>query len=378
MPPPPTGPEKIAVQAHTPRFGPLIALGALLPMAIGGGIAYSTIRRANHAVEEGRAASARVQREIEDRAGAPSWQGGYALVVDVDGNGTLDLVGRSRRVQKGDSVGVMALDGGTGKMLWETETLGTYSETYQGILALDGDQIVFASPRAEVRAFALGTGATKWKAQLDERVQRFCRSEDQLLAVGTDDVVRPLRRADGTAGVAEATPPPAPTSKRKSPKPACPALPTDNQTLQRSFDYDLGRAVGMSTNHLVNGPGGRVLSGTRETGTRVGMLALLDNANKPRWKITVPQDPLGSTEGAPEDVVVGEGEVCASYYAASITEPLRFACFALEDGRRLWDRQLDDKWMRRMQIVETSLVVTGSSISKLELATGKVVWRFGS
>ena len=376
LPPPAVGPKSIAVQRHNPKVLLGVIFSFTIPLvsaAVIGVMIKRNVDRATSAVATTTATQAR-------RAEVPEWQGTDGVIVaDVDGNGTLDLIGRSRRVQAGDVVKVIALDGATGKPLWESEPLGTYAETHLGTLARAGDQLLFASPRAEVRAFALATGAARWKTTLDDRVERFCDGgADAVIALGVDEVARPLRRADGApAGTtAEAPAPGARGNPRAQP---CAALPTDGRTAWVSDrrDHVLGSKHGVSFTELASGPGGRVLAGTRSKGTGVATLVALDDASEERWRVLIPKDPLGSLERSAPAVVVSDLEVCAAYYAESVTKPMRVACFALADGARLWDLEVGGRSLRALVPVGRALAV--SSIAALELydlPTGKVRWRF--
>ena len=384
-PPPEQGPRPIAVQQINPAARKLVWLSFLLPVAIGGFVTWQVQRNVSRATQQAFAVTSTTTTQTttsfsSSSPGDPEWQGTRpAIIVDVDGNGAPDLVGRSRRVSAGDQVRLMALDGATGKVTWESEPLGTYSDTYNGPLAIAGDVVVYASPGAEVRGVALATGKTMWTTRLDERVKALCEGStpDTFIALGADDVLRPLRRADGTGVTAEL--PPAPPAKGRRKAPPCTLLPSDVEASSRDRrDDKLGDKHELSSAQVVTGPGGRVLAGQRARGTRVATLVGLDDKGEARWKVPVPQDPLGSTEREVEAVVVGENEVCAAYYAKSIVDPLHVACFALADGARRWDQQSQARSLRHLQVLGSRLVITAvGSIDLREIATGARVWRFG-
>jgi outer membrane protein assembly factor BamB/DNA-directed RNA polymerase subunit RPC12/RpoP len=377
LPPPPRPPDKkpmpVAVQRRTGMS--FVALfGALLPMLIGAGVTLYTSREAQRAVQ----AIPGIGPALVP-ADAPEWQGTDAVIVLANG----DIVGRSRRVRQRDEVRVMRIDGATGKLRWESPPLGTYSDTYQGKLAVsDPELVLFASSRAELRAFALASGKELWKAQLPERVAQLCQTHPDVIdVVTTDGVQHPLLRATGKpagalGSIVEEAPKKKPAKKEKR---ACARLPDDSSASDRPTPstYDLGRRVGLSVDRVLALPDGRLVSGTRDKGTRVPTLVAVDARSKQRWRAEVPTDPLGAQERAAEDVAVGPSQVCAAYHAESITTPKHITCFALSDGHRLWDA-VGGNSVNLLQVTPGGLLVGSYGALELrELATGAVRWTLG-
>lgn len=386
LPPPPMapgGPAPIAVQQRSRRVGWIVALAALVPIVIFGAVAAAILgqgpRRGARAPAGGAAATATaVQADL------PAWQGETPLLADLDGDGTPEVIGRSRRVGKRDEIRVIALDGKTGTPRWESEPLGTYSDTFQGPLVLAGDLVLFASQRAEVRAFGAADGKRRWSATLEERVERFCERGETIVAVGKDDVERPLVRATGArAEVTAEAAPPAEAAKRgpktRKAAPACEGAPSDRGGVRsRHLDWAIADKLDIAGDRLVSGPGGRVASGTRRKGTRVPLLVALDAANKARWRVDLPQDPLAAGEGAPSAVVVGDAVVCAAYRLDGPGWRTSVACFTLADGRRLWDRAIDKGGASAMEIAGATLLLSSSNrLEARELQTGATRWTFG-
>jgi outer membrane protein assembly factor BamB len=381
MPPPNIGPAPIALQRASRRaILVFVAVIVFIPLVIIGAVVHAVISHLDDATTSALSNSSSSSSSSGKREYPPEWQGtDGALYVDVDGDAKIDIIGRSRRIQNGDVVRVIALVGSTGKVLWESEPIGTYSDSYQGKLSVIGDVVLYASPHAEVRAMALRTGATRWKTKLEERVEAFCTaSDDTVVALTKDGVVRTLHRADGTAAGDPVQPTPAAHGRHHNAECSRLASDNDSQPTQSSELYDLGRKLGISSDRITTGPGGRVLSGTRERGTRVPTLIALDDQNQARWTIAVPKDPLGSLERAPEAVAVSDHQVCASYYLDSVASAQHMACFALDDGHRLWDGVVGGTSLRTFAILDGALAVsTVGRIELFDLATGKHRWQFG-
>jgi outer membrane protein assembly factor BamB len=358
-----------AVQHHTRAWFVIVLLSVIAPIAIAGVCVATAVRRVSVDIQIPTTATTTYKSPADM---PPSWQGSdNVLVADVNGDGRPELVGRARRVNAGDIVMIVALDLATGKAVWTGDVLGTYTETYQGPLALAGDIILHALDSGELRAYALATGKQLWKTKLDERVEYFCpgAATGTIDIVGADDVIRPIQR-DGTLGTKRDVP------KKPRTRTICNRLPSDDITPfeleKRGFsdDKQLGKKTGLYVDAIITGPGGRILSGSRAKGTHVTTLVALDDTDAERWRATASPDGLGA-EGAARTVVVGEREVCIVYYG----KDYRTACFAMADGQRRWDAETPS-FFEGLLIVGRSLIVTGNQLRVHDLDTGAVRWRF--
>lgn len=374
----PTGMPR-AVQRHSRWWLVFALVTVLAPIIVTGVVVATTIRRAT-SVEVPSSVTTRTP-PVNPADRPPTWQGtDNVLVADVNRDGTPELIGRGRRVNGADAIMLLALDLATGKQVGQSEPLGTYSDTYRGSLVLAGDVILYASHEGEVRGYALADGKLLWKKVLDERVKYFCAGDDAATvnAIGADDVIRPIARATGAVG--EKREVPKDPKRRRSPREeVCPPLPSDGITpfelAKRLSYYDdgksqLGRKLDLYIDTIVVGPGGRVASGSKSKGTHVTTLVGLDDQDGERWRATASPDGLGA-EGPPRTVVVGEREVCIVYYG----KDYRTACFAMADGKRLWDAETPS-FFEGLLIVGRSLVVTGNELRVHDLDTGNVRWRF--
>jgi outer membrane protein assembly factor BamB len=129
--------------------------------------------------------------------------------------------------------------------------------------------------------------------------------------------------------------------------------------------------LGIEVDAVVDGPGGRVVSGEKSEGTRVTTLVALDARGAERWRTTAAADPLGAV-GDARTVVVGEGETCLVYRGSSDD---RLACFALADGKRLWDVVAPSVFTSGLFVIGRLLVVvTSQQLEVRELDTGVVKW----
>jgi outer membrane protein assembly factor BamB len=255
---------------------------------------------------------------------------------------------------------------------WQSEPLGTYSETYRGLLAIDRDMLVYTTEKGEVRTFARADGKPRWRVQLDERVKELCvGSEGELVIATADDQLRFLSRADGKQTKSEKA-----KQRRGFRAHTCPqSLPTDGQTpfelLKETTDVAnaLERKLDLDIDAIVEGPGGRIASGQRPKGTRVTTLIGLDAENGERWRTTASADPLGA-EGAARTVTVGNDAACIIYYGSEH----RLACFALADGKRLWDEPAPSFFEGLYAVGDTLVMTTHRQIEARDIHTGKIRW----
>lgn len=352
LPPPKVGPALIATQAHSARWG---VGGALVVVAIAAAIGILVVGRGCG---------------IGPAAKRPTWQGTTALLVtDLDGDGKRELVGRARRVEAGDRIWIVALDLASGAVRWESDSLGSHSDTGAGMLAAGRDTIVFATPRGEVVFFDARASAPRWKVQLDERISHLCEGDkDTVVVVGVDRHLRTLARADGAM-------------RPSDPARPCVRLASDVEARRGGGPAEasrLGQSIGLQVSEIHPAPGGRVLEATRQGGTRVPMLAFVDDAGTVRWKVDVPVDPLAASEGDPEKLAVGDRAVCAAYRPDQKLGDPHLTCFALADGKRLWNVAPGMYPLSSLAVTDVGVVFAAWGRVELRaLDTGDVVWSYG-
>ena len=372
---PPVMPYKqVAVQRHSRGWMIGLFFGLFLPV----GLAIFGVWSARS-----------TEREIRDRArqaftpsstptkpvpAAPvrqslSWQGtDSVLIADVDRDGKTELIGRGREVLKGDIVRLIALDLATGTLKWQSDPLGTYSETYRGLLGIEGETLIFTTQSGEIRTFAMADGSPRWRVHLDERVKELCRGNPaEFVLVTADDMIRSISRVAGTTTRIEK-----PKKKRGFSSHVCEtSMPTDGQTPfeeakeRHDFPSDLGRRLDLDVDVVTF----HTAFGARTKGTRVTTIVGLTADFKERWRTTASPDPLGS-EGAPRYAAVGNDTACIVYYG----HEYRMACFALDDGKRLWDDAAPSFFEALIPVDDALVMTTHRQLEVRDIHTGKIRW----
>jgi outer membrane protein assembly factor BamB len=282
-------------------------------------------------------------------------------------------VGRVRYV-KGDRIHLAAFDGKTGDRLWQAQPIGNYSDTYQGKTSIVGRTVLFGGAQGELQAFSLQDGKRLWRIPLGEKTDRICRDQEGMVTVKTiDGALHRVRLADGTS------------VKDGEPPSGCDALPHDRRDGDPALTRTRGRhprIKGMQFHGAwqLGTDGPVVVTGTREKGTRVPMVAVLTTGSEPAWKSEVPgEDRLRVRETAPELIAIDRERLYILYRQDNIQKPLRLTVFQMSDGRRLWESTLQTT-MPTSAIQTTGdrlLVSSWGRLDAYQPADGKLLYTIG-
>ena len=317
-----TAPPRIAMQVVNKTRMLVSLFSTLITFAFIGGIFWFVNRQVEKAT--GTSVVGFIQKGVTGPSNM-TWQGhGPVLLAQLDRDRILDPVGRVRYVGSSDTVHLAAFSGATGERLWQSEALGSYSDSYQGrVIQLD-KMFLFADPRGSLTAFRATDGGKLWSVALSDKVERACRLGAADIAVQTAD--KSWQAVSPASGAA-----------RKSNGPqSCIRLPDDAQENEPELTVMTPGSLklpGMSVARVVQrGRGPPVAVGSKQPGTAVPMLARLDRS-RALWKAEVPaQNPL--TARASELASVTDSQACAIYETDSSP---RLTCFDLKSGVRRWD-----------------------------------------
>ena len=249
------------------------------------------------------------------------WQGDQT-VVDVDGDGTDDIVGFIRYLD-GDHMNVRAVSGKDGHAIWETASLGNYHDTYQSMFRTTGSTLLRAatgrSPALE--AFDLKTGKKLWTAQPSETIAELCRD--------TDPALIDLHLADQTAIAAELA-----TGKLSQ---TIPKLCDPIGGGQKPFDvgHHGFRTAGMSIEELFGANPPYIASGTKSPGTGVPMIAAFDDADRLLWKSELPSHDSHLAERA--KVAFRDELIVGAWGWQNRQQDPGVTAFDRATGKRLWE-----------------------------------------
>jgi outer membrane protein assembly factor BamB len=272
-----------------------------------------------------------------------------AIVTDVNGDHVPDLVGRVRYVIGGDRVTLGAFDGRDGSKLWESDALGTYTQTYQGALGLADDALLFASAAGELRAFSVRDGKKLWTSSLPAPSAHAPHGKEKEV----DPCIR-LASDDGGGG--------------------------DPGTEVHSGGREL-TVEGMSIRSVLQRPGGpRVALGTRDRGTSVPMIAAVFDGDPSRnWKSDLAGTrPLETGPFAPEHAALTVSHAFTDYAYSDISKPHTLVCFDL-GGHRQWETPLPGRDpIGSIQATDQRVFVSQwGRLTAYDASTGKTVFSLG-
>jgi outer membrane protein assembly factor BamB len=348
------------------------------------------------------------------------WGGLAPQLADVDGDGTPDIIGTIRYVMDNDRTHLAAYSGKTGDRLWESESLGNYSNMSQTKVVTHGSLILLASKRGTLEGRDAKTGKSAWKISLSEKIDLMCdggkdqviveTADDKWFAIDAKGKKQPTEallrldqqytndaarsRFDAAGGPAEKAEKPdddTPASRRrrrpnqeKLPENAC--IPLGGQwrsaaglvTLQSW--HDLAKVDGMTVERLARKPGGSITVGLghKSPGTAVPMIAKIVGMHA-TWVTDIPSvDPLVASFDQ-KHFAMTDKAAFALYKLSGTPEKFHLAAFDLASGKRLWDKQIAKGNIAGMVAsAGTVLVSTWSDLRAYDASNGNERFSIGS
>ncbi|AGC44021.1 hypothetical protein MYSTI_02705 [Myxococcus stipitatus DSM 14675] len=242
--------------------------------------------------------------------------------VDVNGDGTEDIVGHVRRHDEtGMREYVAAFDGRTLQKLWESlPSEGPDASRHTKVIAQNGRLVM--SEQRTVNLLELETGKRLGRVPLSDSPRRLCIPPGDTTSVWVEVVDHQHLLFDTRTATAK----PAPRAPKGCPTPPLSpetcnmSRPPEHPTSCERSSYPPSDIRGFSTKYLFRSNGYTLSLGTRWPGTQVPLVGLYAPGNrKPLWHDTVSdKDPLLLRDSAPE---VGE-----------LTKDAVYIVYALEQG----------------------------------------------
>ena len=332
-----TAPPRVALQVVNKARVLVSLLSTLVTFAFIGGIFWFVNRQVEKAT--GQSVVGLIKKGATGAPARMTWLGhGPALLFGVDGDRLQDPIGRVRYVGDGDTCHIAAFSGKTGERLWQSEPLGSYTDTYQGRLIRFEERrqklILFADPRGTLTAYRPTDGSKLWSVALPDKVERACRLAPSGFAIQTADKAWHAV-APETGAIRPSNGPIMCTRLQDDADDTGDAgLLVQQPGALRLPGMAVSRVIHRGSYGVEGGP--RIAVGSRQAGTAVPMLARLQKS-RAQWKVEIPaQSSLTARTGAPELVTVSFTQACAVYEMQDSSPP-RLTCFDLASGKRQFD-----------------------------------------
>lgn len=324
------------------------------------------------------------------------WHGRTPLLVHVDGDGLLDVIGETYGSE--DELHLVAYSGADGAQLWRSAAVPDVDRSASTDVYLAGDTLVVTGPAGELAAFAARDGGTRWSLRLAEVAKRIAPAVEASGTAGgsAGDVL--LLTADGRAhglDLERGALIPAPDGLPQE----AGHLPASNELSERQrvriLDLNRGQDLsryafeGLELRLACEARDGSfgVALGVRTPGTAVPELVRYGAAEGDAhplllWRSTVPGvHPLRARiPSGFRGYLDADAEYVATVYRVDGTaHEYRAVCVSMEDGRRLWDFEVPGDSPFDSVTVREGRVYVGvwSTLWVLRAVDGEVLVKIG-
>lgn len=380
-PPPPVPPVRpVIVVPKKSNVGCILAVSILLPVIISAvaGVLVLAGTTSSSSVSFGSNPGSRAHGTDDDE---PSSDDNYqfrtkALLADVNGDGTMDVIGGNTSWTGGEQHWISAFDGKKGDRLWRSDEVHKTLNN-QGLFGIAGKLLVTVNELGEVKAYGIKKGKLKWETSIPERAEDICAGKGFIGVVAKD---KSFHAFDGKG------------KKASSAQQAdCKRIQT-NKREHEADSYIAGWAdfdeVGLprSTPHFLKGftahnvlvpynSNVRFLLAKPDPGSDVPTIVAHDG-KKQLWATQLPkQEPL-KADGFSGTVVAAYafGKVVAVYEVKN-EDLLRLSCIDAETGKHVWDvpvpKHSGDVPQGMAISKNTVFFTTWSQLSAFSLKSGK-------
>ena len=370
LPPrPPEAPQRVAVQVN--NHGATVFVAAIAIFMSFAIVSFVMLRGSvkpdkAHAVAPAAVPVAAAARRLD-------WISSRPLVTDLDDDGVADAIGMQRDATA-DQMFMVALGGSTGNVLWRTASLGTFEAVYRKELALSGGVLLVGDRDRDqtLGAFAAATGKPLFTATFSEVVDKVCAAKAATVKVVTKDKVQAL--LDLKSGQV--------TPLEVKGRVVCTALPSSNARPGAHLDFTMRHAreiPGMNYEALFGHEAPWIVTGVKNPGSRLPMLAALDDKDKVLWTTVVPlRDPMGAKfqEPAATDV---EGDLVATVYIRNEHEAPVLTAFDRKTGARKFETPLRSRASMFDVVIGKKIiyVTIDGAIQAFDRDTGALKWVIG-
>ncbi|NOJ80627.1 PQQ-binding-like beta-propeller repeat protein [Myxococcus xanthus] len=259
---------------------------------------------------------------VSERKAKFQWDSqGVPLAVDLNGDGTDDIIGRIRRLSLAPGKTetrnqVAAFDGKSFDLLWEAELEGTASDLSGAVHVVhQGGRVVMSSPDA-VSILDPRTGKQLGRVALSDKPRNLCipRGDAESVWVDVADGQNLLLNTKTAAARTVIEPPPSCAPFKWNPR-MCPSQLVRRSPILCERPRNLPDVPGFSPEHVYTLNDLSVVLGERSPGSRVPMAAVFQQGQKaPLWHGNVADmDPKKVKERVVEVLAFSEDALVMAY-----------------------------------------------------------------
>ncbi|WP_369414565.1 YncE family protein [Corallococcus soli] len=267
------------------------------------------------------------------------------VFVDVNGDGTDDIVGHVRRFGGASNTDLIAaFDGKTFQKLWESlPSEGPDASSRTKVIAQNG--MLVSSEQRAVNLLELATGKRLGQVPLSDSPRRLCIPPGDTHSVWVEVINHKHLLFDTRTATAKPAlrSPPGCATPPLSPETCDMSRPPEHPTRCVRSSYPPSDIRGFSTRYLFRSQGYTLSMGTRWPGTQVPLVAVYEPGNrKPLWHgVVADKDPLLLRDTPPR---VGEITRDAVYILYEMdNDGARLVRRDLRTGAIAWDVPLPHK-----------------------------------
>jgi hypothetical protein len=320
-PPPPPPPPQIVVQAPPRRRSPLRWL-SLMPISI---IALTYFMLQHHGVIS--TVTSQLSQELPGTLGGLQWDAVATgpLIVDVDGDGYEDFLGRCRKIDP-DELWVTAFAGATLEPRWRVGPLGDWNAREAVRFAVAGKRVLVSDGRHTARMIDLASGKQLGSLALSDRASDLCGDP-----AGARFFVATV---DGASFFVSGDTPARSDGKRPA---WCPRAEWPRRG-HASDNVRAPRVPGFRSSYALSDGTHAVAVGEKHPGTAIPMLAgFAVGRNAADWSRLLPTiDAAQVKDGAPAVTLLSAGTLYAYYSLASL-QGGRLIAVDAANGATRWD-----------------------------------------
>lgn len=282
------------VAAGSNQTGVFLVVGIVVALFIAGAAAFLSFDSSEAPPPVGGTASPRVVAPppVVAQKSKFQWDStGLPMVVDLNGDGTDDIVGRIRRLVPNTGgmdirTKAAAFDGKSLALLWELELEGELSELHSTVLfAHQGGRVVVSTPDS-VMLLEPETGKQLGKVALSDKPKRLCVPEGDAESVWVEvaDARNLLLNTATTAARPAIEPPPSCVVRKWNSREDCFITTARKSPVPCVNPRGLPAVPGFRAENVYKWQGLDVVMGERSPGSRMPMAAVFEpGAKAPLW-----------------------------------------------------------------------------------------------